>query len=183
MGKTIFQFKRFSAAANQRVLIAGLQKRDAATLTAMVGMVGAGALSLYLRDLTTEHGRKRIESRTTREWIRDSIDRSGIFTVAMELDNLGTSVGLRPTNILTGTDSPKFMSQGITSRTMGPVANAIDDLATAVGNTASGDFTRNDLRRWEKLLPGQNHFALAWLLEMAHQGVSDALELPERTRR
>lgn len=183
LGKTVFQFKRFMAAANQRVLLSGLQKRDQAVLTGVIGMIGMGALSLALRDLATEKGRERMEKRTLAEWIRDSIDRSGVLTYAMEMDQLGASIGFRPTDFLTGTEQGRFTSSGVTSRIAGPVAGLVDDMGRAISYSLKGDFTTSDLHRWRRLLPAQNHIALAWMFDALERGIADAAGLPERTRR
>lgn len=89
IGRTIGQFKSFALATNQRVLIRGLQEDTTRFVGGMIGMATIGAFIYAMKQI--ESGRKISDNPGT--WIAEGLDRSGIFSVAFEINNALEKVG------------------------------------------------------------------------------------------
>lgn len=83
LGRSLLQFKSFAIASNQRVLIRGLQEDKARFVGGMIGMSTVGMFIYMLKQL--ESGRPISSNPGT--WIAEGLDRSGIFSVAFEINN------------------------------------------------------------------------------------------------
>jgi hypothetical protein len=82
-GRAIIQFKSFALASNQRVLMRGLQEDSTRLVGGVVGMATIGAFIYALKQI--ESGREISDNPGT--WIAEGLDRSGIFSVAFEINN------------------------------------------------------------------------------------------------
>ncbi|MFC3725926.1 hypothetical protein [Neoaquamicrobium sediminum] len=83
LGRSLLQFRSFALASNQRVLIRGLQEDKARFVGGMVGMSTIGMFIYWLKQ--TESGRPVSDNPGT--WVAEGLDRSGIFSVAFEINN------------------------------------------------------------------------------------------------
>ncbi|MBN8935185.1 MAG: hypothetical protein J0I13_02505, partial [Rhizobiales bacterium] len=88
-GRAILQFKSFAIASNQRVLIRGLQEDTTRFVGGVVGMATIGTFIYAMKQL--ESGREISDNPGT--WIAEGLDRSGIFSVALEINNALEKVG------------------------------------------------------------------------------------------
>jgi hypothetical protein len=88
-GKMLLQFKSFAIASNQRVLIRGLQEDTTRFVGVVVGMTAIGAFIYALKQI--ESGRPISDNPGT--WIAEGLDRSGIFSVAFEINNALEKIG------------------------------------------------------------------------------------------
>jgi hypothetical protein len=89
VGRTIMQFKSFASASNQRVLIRGLQEDTTRFVGGVVGMTAIGAFIYMMKQI--ESGREISNNPGT--WIAEGLDRSGIFSVAFEINNALEKIG------------------------------------------------------------------------------------------
>lgn len=83
LGRALLQFRSFALASNQRVLIRGLQEDKSRFIGGVLGMTLIGMFIYWLKQL--ESGREISNNPGT--WIAEGIDRSGIFSVAFEVNN------------------------------------------------------------------------------------------------
>ncbi len=83
LGRALLQFKSFALASNQRVLIRGLQEDKARFVGGVLGMSTIGMFIYFLKQ--KESGREVSNNPGT--WIAEGLDRSGIFSVAFEVNN------------------------------------------------------------------------------------------------
>lgn len=81
IGKSIFQYKSFQAAATSKILISGLQRRDKEVLAGLVGLLTIGGLLAQTYRIA-----KHKEPLTPAEFIKEGISRSGMAGLLM--DNL-----------------------------------------------------------------------------------------------
>jgi hypothetical protein len=186
-GKTLFQFKRFAWAANQRVLIGGMQAGlgagDLATLSSLVTMAALGALSTAMKDVARDGA---IKERSPEQWAIDSINQSGMISLAMELDmtldkaSFGTFSAQR---LITGDQSSRAAERNVFGQVLGPGFGFAEDAVSAVGNSFKGEFTQSDVHKIRKLLPYQNLFYLRQLLDKVEDGIGEAAGLEETQRR
>jgi hypothetical protein len=172
LGSVMFQFKSFVAAANQRILIAGLQQRDAEVLQGMVGMIATGMLVAYLR--TPEENMPE----DFNGWLREGIDRSGILGWVMEGNNIvekltGNNIGL---SALMGTKpSARYSSRGAMGAVLGPTFGKADDLFKVIHATGTGEFTEADAKRIRRLIPLQNNWYLKGMFDQVEEGLKESL--------
>ncbi|AWC21808.1 hypothetical protein CO731_01261 [Aminobacter sp. MSH1] len=89
IGRTILQFKSFAIASNQRVLLRGLQEDTTRLVGGVMGMATIGAFIYMLKQL--ESGREISDNPGT--WAAEGLDRSGIFSVAFEINNALEKIG------------------------------------------------------------------------------------------
>lgn len=182
-GKTIFQFKRFAAASTQRILISGLQNRDAAAMNGILLMIGLGAAATAMRDIVSDG---EVRDRDGREWALDAIDRSGALSLFIELDAVadkfsGGNLSLQ--RAITGQEASRFASRDVLGQLLGPTAGAVEDIASATQGALQDDFTQSDLHKLRRLLPGQNVFYTRWLFDQMEEAIGDSFGLPERQPR
>jgi hypothetical protein len=179
VGKLFFQFKNFFIAAQQRILIAGLQQADAHAAQGLFTMFVLGMMSEAMYDLARDGA---LRKRTPEEWAMAAFDRSGIGGWMTEGNNIAekatrNTVGLRPA---LGISEPasRYQSRSAVDAVMGPTFGSASDLVKIAGSIASGDLNRGDLRSLQSQLPGQNHFLLRRIVEAMRDGVGDRLGLP-----
>ena len=179
-GKTVFQFKKFAMASTQRILISGVQMRDAAALNGLMVMVGMGVLGTHLRDVVAN----RDKDRTPLQWINEGVDRAGVATMFYEFDALSEKfLGASPTKFVTGEPVSRFASRGRLSQLLGPTAGLLIDASDAATGFVKGDVVQSDLHRLRRLVPAQNHFALRALLDQVEAGAARALGIPKKQPR
>lgn len=182
LGKTIFLFRRFGMAATHRILVNGLQARDANTMIGAAAMLGAGYISLTLRDMSTPAGRERIRQRheNTGVLVRDVIDRSGLLGSLFEIDTIARAVGLpAPSAMLSGAPLARHAGQSAAEIAAGPAGATIGAVQRAVWNAGSGEFTESDLDRLTRLLPFNNHALFTYPIQGLSAALGDALDLEE----
>ncbi|HEY6019975.1 MAG TPA: hypothetical protein VIY48_08740, partial [Candidatus Paceibacterota bacterium] len=119
IGKTIFQFKRFSWASNQRTLIAGMQFADVEALNGLLAMMGLALLGTVGRDVAAKG--EVDPNRTTAGWAREMVDRSGVVSQFMEGDALldKATGGHGLVRSLTGEQAQRFAATGLLERAGG----------------------------------------------------------------
>ena len=179
VGSVITQFQGFGFASHTRILVAGLQQRDANALSSMLAMVGLGMTSVALRDLVRDG--KVDDKRTTRAWVRDGIDRSGVLSHMMNLDAiLGKATGINVQRKLTGEDAAKFQGRSLVGQLGGPTAATIDGTARALRGIMDGSVTGADVHAIRKTVPYQNFLATGWLFDKVEKGLVDTYGLTPR---
>ncbi|MGB3502274.1 MAG: hypothetical protein WBA44_11660 [Mesorhizobium sp.] len=84
IGKAFYQFRTFTLAANQRMLINGLQEGGGKFAMGMVPLVTAGMMVYWLKQV--EAGREISDD--PKVWIAEGLDRSGLFALAFEINSV-----------------------------------------------------------------------------------------------
>jgi hypothetical protein len=175
-GKTLFQFKRFSSASTQRILISGLQAHDAQAMNGVLSLFALGLMGAMIRDSMNPNAPKR----DTRGWIKEGIDKSGVISMFMEMDSLFYKTTGIPglTQLASGEEAGRFASQGAMERALGPTAGLFNDVARAVQGVSKGDLTVADMHKTRRLMPGQNLFYTRWAFDQIERGIGDYFSLP-----
>jgi hypothetical protein len=174
MGKTIFQFKSFMLSATQRMLIGGLQGRDAHYMQGAIGLVSLGMMSYAFKQW--DAGRE-IES-DPRALVVEGIDRSGMLGVLMEMNNTmekisSNNIGLRP---ILGISAPasRYASRSVAESAVGPTFGLINDAVRAANGISSGqDWTEADTRALRRLIPMQNLSIMRQAFDKIESGIND----------
>lgn len=159
IGKTIGQFKSFTFAATQQVLMAGLQQRDANALIGLITSIGMGMLVYKLKTAAA----KKETSDDPRKWIAEGIDRSGYLGIIMEANNIAEKMtrGTVGINALIGGEMmSRYVSRNGAGALAGPSAGFIGDIYQITGAIATGEITESDLRAFRRNIPFQNNLIL-----------------------
>lgn len=177
------QFKAFIAAANERMLIANLQRSDWNTLQGLFAAVTLGMLSYRLYTLVS--GQKASER--PQDWVKEGISRSGVMGWFDEINALGAKFTRGQSDVfrLIGADKPlsRMQSRGVIGAFAGPTASKIERMAQIGGSVASGEWTASDTTAVRRLMPFQNLFMIRRLLDEVEKGVNHQLGVPERAAR
>jgi hypothetical protein len=177
LGKTVGQFRSFQISAMQRVALAGLQQRDAATLSGIMVSLGLGALAYWSKQVAAG----KDVSDNPAVWAANAIDQSGLTGWFMEANNMAEKatrgrVGL---SALTGEQISRFATRNVTGAFLGPTPGAISDIFQVSGSIFAGDTTKADLNKVRQMIPGQNIFYIRRLFNLVEDATGDALGLPE----
>lgn len=144
VGKTILQFKSFSLASSNKLIIRGIQDRNFQNAYSVVLLVALGTMSGYIRQA------KMDESPTG--LIAEGISRSGIagfmgdYYMAM---NPWSQAG-----------TTKFGNASRMGRLLGPSYGKADDAMTVFYDVMHGDLSNQDKRKIKKFIPFSNLFYL-----------------------
>jgi hypothetical protein len=177
------QFKSFVAGANERMLIANLQRADINTMQGLIAAVALGTLSYRLYTLAS--GQKA--SDRPQDWIKEGISRSGVMGWLEEVNAISSKVTRGQGDIYRaiGADKPlsRMQSRGILGTLAGPTAGKIEKLAQISGAAASGEWSASDTTATRRLMPFQNLLYIRRMLDEVEKGVNGAFGIPERAPR
>lgn len=176
-GKTMFQYKSFAFSATQRVMLTGMQKRDAAALNGMAIMLAMG--------LGVEFTKSRLAGREgpqePQEMIKAALDRSGTVGILGDFVNILERTGALP--FFRGPLSSRYAARNTTSAILGPSVGLGESAIQLMVAGGKGEWTASDTRTARRLLPYQNLFYFRNLFDYAEEGVNDALGIPKRRSR
>lgn len=167
VGKMIFQFKSFLMAATNRVLIPSVQRhRDIDVWLGTVSMLALGAVSY----VATSVAKGREPDLSFGNLAKESIDRSGLLGVYMEVYNIAEKG-------LGGQGVSRYQSRDFAGAFTGPTGGAINEIqktfSKLIHSTAGEeDFNTKDAEKLMRLMPFQNLFYLNQLTKAFAQNVA-----------
>lgn len=183
-GRLITQFKSFSLASHQRVLIAGLQERPHRLAEMLVFSSALGMLVSYLKYIEKddwENANRLLDNPGL--WIADGMDRSGILAIPFEISNtmqkLGSPVGITQTaQSLAGDEdrggqASRFASRNPLGAVGGPSVGLFEDLHQIANQLMQGDLKRSGANAMIGQVPGAS---LPIIRSAIHYKVKPALE-------
>lgn len=174
LGSVIGQFKSFAISSTQRILLSGLQQRDAAALNGTIMMVGLGMLSTYIKNQTAN----RPSGDTVSWWIKEGFDRSGVIGWLFDAHNTVEKLTRGAVGLSQFTGGPmmsRYQSRNALGALLGPSAGVVSDVAMVAGDAANGEWTSKDTRAIRRLLPYQNLFYLRQLFDELEEGLNNSL--------
>lgn len=168
LGKLVGQFKTFSLVSTQRVALAALQDRDAATLNGALLGVGLGMAAYTVHAAVSG----RDLSDDPKRWAVEGIERSGMLAWLPEVVNTGGKmVGLA--------GSSKYQSRSATEALLGPtLGSGLDTTLRVTSAAGRGDWAAGDTAALRRLVPMQNLFYLRRLFDQAEAGINETLGVP-----
>jgi hypothetical protein len=179
VGKAVSQFQGFGWATHQRILISGLQDRDAAALTSVAAMMGLGMVSVAMRDIVNNG--KIDEKRDARGWLREGFDRAGVASRFMETDAMvKKAIGTSPVTALSGGQTERTASRGFVGQALGSTAGLVDDTAKAIRGVADGSLSGTDLHNMRRIMPLQNFVVFKGILDRAEENLVTRMGLDPR---
>lgn len=170
IGRTVFQFRSFTTASYNRATIGGLSEGTAQFYYGTAFQIALGALTYALKQ--SANG-KEVDWSPQKLAI-EGIDRSGILGPLMEYNNMaekatGGMFGLGPL-LGTGTQS-RYASRGFIGSALGPTFGLLDTVTDVTAGVLNGDAGDRVLHSVRTLLPGNNLFWIAPLLNQADPGM------------
>jgi len=174
MGGVIVQFKKFAAAATQRMLLRGMQERDASFFGGVLMLLAAGAMvdSIRQRAFNRDYSKKPFGQK-----IVDAFDRSGIAGIFSDLNNVlermtDNKIGMRPAlgagkPYSSWTSKNAMQGFGLFGPTSSQIAN-ISDIMWDWGTGTHNHYTAKNVRR---LIPFQNVWYLDSLFDQVEKGL------------
>lgn len=175
------QFKSFVGATHEKLMIPGLQRRDANTLSGVLSAVSAGMLSYKLYSIVA--GRET--SDRPQDWIKEGISRGGVLGWLDETNNSGLSKltsGRADIYRLIGADRPmsRFEQRSTAAALLGPTWGKIEGAVGASGSAFRGEWARSDTTAMLRLAPLRNLWYLRNLISEATDHINDAFGVPAK---
>lgn len=169
VGKAVSQFQSFGWATHQRILISGLQDRDAGALTSVAAMMALGMISVAMRDIVAEG---QVKERDVRGWLREGFDRAGVASRFMETDAMvKKAIGTSLVTELSGGQTERSAGRGFVGQALGTTAGLVDDTAKAVRGVMDGSLTGTDLHNFRRIAPLQNFILFRGILDQAEENL------------
>ena len=156
LGSLFTQFKSYGQAANMRILISGLQERDAAFYQGALLMVGAASIVNEIKRI--QYGIDKPQS--FEEKLIDAVERSGIAGSFMDINNAieklsNYGVGVRPALL---EDGPKYAPMGAkVGAVFGPVGSNMMNVGRIAKDLYYGKADQGTLDTLRFITPLGNH--------------------------
>jgi len=173
LGKTIGQFKSFSVSSSQRVLLAGLQKRDASTMMGAAMMMGLGMGVYAIKSMLGGYA----TSDKPQVWIAEGVDRSGLMGWFFDVNNIAErTLGIGVNRAIGGRVPSRYAQRNTLGTLLGPSAGTAQDVFKAAQTFTNGsNLTASDIHTWRRLAPYQNLFYMRSLFDQTEQGLGETL--------
>jgi hypothetical protein len=186
IGRVVGQFRSFSMSSTQRTMLAGLQKRDMATLNGVALMTALGMVSYWMKAQLGGY-EKTMPDPTTgpglAKWISEGVDKSGLTGWMFDAHNTVEKFTRGAVGLSRLTGQPmmsRYASRNAVDTVLGPTAGFISDVAKATGALGSGEWVASDTRAMRRMFPFQNAITMRWMFDEAEEGINQALGIPER---
>ncbi|MCO7511790.1 hypothetical protein NJH77_21300 [Serratia fonticola] len=163
MGKLVFQFKSFIFGSYNRATVGGIQAGDAQFYYGLAMQLMLGAMTYAIKN--TIAGRD--VDYAPEKLVLEGIDRSGALGPLMEFNNTlekvsAGTLGFGPA-LGTGTQS-RYASRNALGSVLGPSFDSMGKLSDIATGILSGDFDDKAVNSTRQLIPGQNLFWIAPIL-------------------
>ncbi|WP_447888483.1 hypothetical protein [Serratia fonticola] len=163
MGKLVFQFKSFIFGSYNRATAGGIQAGDAQFYYGLAMQLMLGAMTYAIKN--TIAGRD--VDYAPEKLVLEGIDRSGALGPLMEFNNTlekvsAGTLGFGPA-LGTGTQS-RYASRNAIGSILGPSFDSMGKLSDIATGILSGDFDDKAVNSTRQLIPGQNLFWIAPIL-------------------
>lgn len=143
LGKLIFMFQSYAMAANQKILVAGLQRHDARVAGGVLAALSLATFGVVIRNYL--EGKEHKEHKDTPTLAAQIFDASGLLAMPMMVNNVfeqTLGLGLRPAIGAESRLGPRAGNDSIAEAVGGAPLGYMDQLrrsAQIVGAWASGD--------------------------------------------
>ena len=172
LGSTLAQFKKFAMAASQRILIRGMQEKDADFLFGSILLLGSGMLVDKLYHKTRFN--RDYDKLSLTEKLMNGFDRSGLAGIYVDVNKAIETLtdnrfGISP---LLGAGKPYGSSTRWKMGTvLGPSGGQIYNIFDIIYDTASGKYNHHTAKNVRRLIPWQNVWYLDWLFDDLQKGI------------
>lgn len=180
LGQIIGQFQGYNIASMQRVLLAGLQQRDASALSGFLGMSMAGMLAYWINAQLRALGHDNQTAASylsddPKQWVLEGLDRGGTLGYAFTFDralDLATRGNYSGRAALGGEELSRYRQRTGAYGLLGPTVGDIPDVFSVIGATTTGEWSSSDIHTARTMIPMNNVFYWRWLFDEAEDGIS-----------
>jgi hypothetical protein len=152
LGKMIWQFKSFMSAATSKILISGIQRRDANLMTGIFGLIASGGLITMTKDKLAGREIKYGPDM----FIANGLSNSGLLGL------MGTTL-LDTSRSFADPQKRRYLGQTVEGTLMGPTAGQIKQASDVIVRLSDGKVTDKDIKATLKMVPFNNLFYLNYL--------------------
>lgn len=168
VGKIVMQFKTFFFATHNRALVSGIQSGDASFYYGALLQVGLGSLVYVLKSMMA--GREI--NTDPSNLVKEGLDWSGMMGWLGEPNNMienlsGGTYGMSA--LFGGPPASRYQSRNSIWSLAGPTFDMGGDVKNIISGVFNGEFDDREVRSVRKLLPFQNLFYLAPLLNQVEE--------------
>lgn len=168
VGKIVMQFKTFFFATHNRALVSGIQSGDASFYYGALLQVGLGSLVYVLKSMMA--GREI--NTDPSNLVKEGMDWSGMMGWLGEPNNMienlsGGTYGMSA--LFGGPPASRYQSRNSIWSLAGPTFDMGGDVKNIISGVFNGEFDDREVRSVRKLLPFQNLFYLAPLLNQVEE--------------
>lgn len=168
LGKIVMQFKTFFFATHNRALVSGIQSGDASFYYGALLQVGLGSLVYVLKSMMA--GREI--NTDPANLVKEGLDWSGMMGWLGEPNNVleNLSGGTYGMSAMFGAPpASRYQSRNGIGALFGPTFDLGGDIKNITSGVLNGEFDDREVRSVRKLLPFQNLFYLAPLLNQVEE--------------
>jgi hypothetical protein len=174
------QFKSFTAASTQRLLLANLQRHDAQTLQGLIFSIGLGMMSYKLNAV---FGGSPTSERP-QDWIKEAISRGGLLGWLEEGNALAAKASGGKLDIYRaiGADKPltRYASRSALDQLLGPTSGKIDSLLKVTSAAGRGEWSESDTKALRRLMIAQNLFYVRRLFDQVEASANSHFNVPHQ---
>lgn len=168
------QYRSFVAASTERLLLAGLQRRDFQALQGLVAMMGIGFM--LTKFYSVLNGRPTPD--TAGGWVKEAMSRAGVMGWLEEGNSIASKAtgGRADLYRLIGADAPaaKYVNRDVGAAVLGPTYSKLEALGSMGSDVAHWTWTPADTRRLRRFGFLQNHPVLRKLYDAGEAGINQA---------
>jgi len=178
-GRMVGQFKSFGFAATNKILISGLQERDAKLMNGWILSTALGMMVYAFK--TWDRGAELSDDPMV--WLREGIDRSGnvtMITGGEQLLNKVTRGHISASALMGAPPLTRYASRNVTGSLLGPSLGKAQDIVSIIGSaagavTGDGEWSKSDTRAMRRLTPLQNIAVVRQLFDEMETGINESL--------
>jgi hypothetical protein len=182
VGSMLGQFKGFSFAAQERILLSNMQEMDGRTLQGFLHMIAMGMLSY--RAYTLVSGQQA--SDRPQDWIKEAVVRAGMMGWMGDLNSSQAKLfgGRTDAFNLIGADRmlTRRQTESALADMLGPTGRNIKAIANGVNDASHGTWDAMDTHRFRQIMQMQNHFLFRRLLDQAEDGFNRSMGISPMNR-
>ena len=178
--KLLAQFRSFTFASTQRVVMAGLQEQDRNIASGIAFSLAMGAVSYYTYAASVGGDVwEEAQKMDAGKWADEAIDRSGLLGVfSLGLDAAHNVPGLAPYTSFSGQRTTRRSARSAMSAIVGPSYGLAENIINVIQGI--DEPTQSTLNNARKIVPYQNVFYIRQLLDTIVEAAGDAFDIPER---
>jgi hypothetical protein len=177
------QYHSFNISATQRILIANLQRADAATMAGTVAAISLGMLSYRINTLVSGQP----VSNRPQDWFKEGVSRGGVLGLLDDANSIASKMTRGGVDIyrLVGADKPlsRIAGRSAAEVLLGPTYGKIKNLTQVAGSAASREWTASDTHALRMATLGSNLPFFPRMFESLEAAVNHGFNIPERAQK
>jgi hypothetical protein len=176
------QFQGYTAAAHQRILISGLQRRDSQVMQGLMFSLGLGMISYKINSMT---GGAKASDKPA-DWVKEAISRGNIlgwmeWGNALASKTSGGSVDIYRT-LGAGKPLSRYASRSAMDQLLGPSAGKVENILKITSALGRADWNEGDTKALRRVIAGQNLFYVRGLFDKVEESANQALGIPMKAK-